>query len=311
MTDPRLRVGVFGAGPMGLNHLNALARRDDVAIAGVADQDAARALAASARFGVPSIESAALAAGIDAAVIAVSSRAHAELGLALLSRGVPCLIEKPLAMTEAECLALMAAAEGAGATLAVGHIERWNPAVAAARELLKGQTIRAIDARRLNAASARVTDSDVVIDLMIHDLDIVLDLMGEAPVETVARGRSMGRSGALDHATALLTFANGCVASVSASRVTPLRARDVRVLTDEALFVIDCLKRQLQRHRPDGERGWAEAEDVPIQPHDALGAEQAAFLAAVAAGRRDGGVSARAALATLRVVWAVQAEAGR
>lgn len=303
-----LRVGVFGAGPMGVNHMAALARcgaagQGVARLVGVADVDGARAAAAAVRFGVAAMDGAELLGKIDAAVIASSSHTHLPLGLMALEAGVACLIEKPLALTRADCEGLILAAQSAGALLAVGHIERWNPAVVAAVQRLRGQPILAIDARRFNPGSARITDSDVVIDLMIHDLDLVRMLLGgAAPVMVQACGRARVEGRMLDHVTALLRFDGSVVASVAASRMMPDRIREVRVLTGTELLEIDCLQRRLWRCQPDGQGRVA----LEVTAGDALEAEQACFLEAVAARRLNGGVTGPDALASLELAWMVQ-----
>src|SRR5213076_2407060 len=144
---------------------------------------------------------------VDAASVAVSSSRHAEVGCLLLEAGVPCLIEKPLATNEADGLALIQAAEERGLPLLVGHIERFNPAVDQLREILRDDhDVLAVDARRMSAVSSRITDVDVVADLMVHDLDIVLDLLGAAPVDVVARGAASDGGSGENYVIAVLTF---------------------------------------------------------------------------------------------------------
>src|SRR6185437_17078405 len=133
------------------------------------------------------------------------------IGVALLADGIPCLIEKPLAIDETQCRALIAAADRAAVPLAVGHVELFNPAVEVAADLVAGERILALEARRLNPGSARIQDTDVVIDLMVHDIDTVRLLTGAEPSEIAAQGIAVAQAGLADHATALLSFRSGAV----------------------------------------------------------------------------------------------------
>src|SRR5262249_24911679 len=161
-------------GRMGAHHARILSSLDGVRLAGVEDRHAERAAALAARHGAPVFADLdAVIAGCDAAVVASSSPSHGEVGRALLEARIPCLIEKPLALSEADCLDLIATAARRGVALTVGHVERFNPATIALLETVAGWQVRTIETRRFNPAGDRVADTSVVSDLMVHDLDIV------------------------------------------------------------------------------------------------------------------------------------------
>lgn len=319
-----LRVALVGAGVMGGNHARVLSRLPGVILAGIVDADPAKAQTLAAAHGCPALNGIEDIPGrADAVVVASASTTHATIGAYLLRAGLPCLIEKPLAMTESESLALIAAAERAGVPLAVGHIERFNPAVVKAAEILADQRIHAFDVRRFNPGSARILDTDVVIDLMIHDLDSVLFLAGRAPDRIAAQGVALGKPGVADHATAVLGWGGQApmVATVAASRITHQRVREAQILCDAGLVLVNYLTQEVfiargaaASARPVGQ--WPlvagtgldlSMDKLFVRQGEALAAELTAFTQAVAAGRMEAGVSATEALTALQVVWAVQA----
>lgn len=238
---------------MGSNHIRLYGSLKDVELVGFFDPDDVAAARVEALYGCPRLKSIeALADRADAVSIASPSAAHEEAGLFFLSKGIHCLIEKPMATTRAGCEALIAAAERAGAVLLAGHVERFNPAVQEVQALLgQGATVHAVDARRLSSHSMRVEDVDVVADLMIHDLDIVCALAG-APVESLsaAGAHTDGMTGQ-DHVTALLRFANGAIASVTASRITEYTVRKLDVATDRGVIAVDYMNQSVDVYRRD------------------------------------------------------------
>lgn len=300
----RLRVGVIGVGVMGSNHARTLASLPGAILAGVMDADVARAqaLADSLQCAVLS-DIDAVKGACDAVIVAAATSAHASIGGHLLGMGLPCLIEKPLAGNDADCAALMACAQRAGLPLAVGHIERFNPAFRAARQRLTGCSILSLDARRLNPGSNRITDTDVIADLMLHDLDAAMLLLG-GPFETVlGQGLCAGSTGLTDQAT-VLTRLGGVPASFSASRLWPTRVRTTSVLlADGTLLDIDFLTRTLIETRADGSQTKLPPDvDTPTP----LVLEQTAFLDWVRTGDSGDNVTAEMARATLALVTAAQ-----
>jgi predicted dehydrogenase len=298
-----LRVAVIGAGRMGAHHARILSGLDGVQLAGIEDKHAERAAALAQQHGTTVFSTLdAVIAGCDAAIVASSSPSHAEIGRALLDAGIPCLIEKPLALSEADCLTLIAAAARRGVALAVGHVERFNPATVALLETVAGWQVRTIETRRFNPASGRIADTSVVSDLMVHDLDVVLGLLAATPSAIVAAGTIRDEAAGADHAMATLTFPGGALASCAASRITPDRVRELVLTGDRGTVAVDYLARKVSVTPAGGV-----ATSVPVAQHDALTAELVGFLDAVRGAAVPGRcVDGAAALAALRVAWAIE-----
>jgi predicted dehydrogenase len=286
------RLAVIGCGRMGSNHARLLAGMGR--LAGVVDADPAVAEAAATRFGTRVLALPDLGPEVDGAVIAAATSAHTEIAGALLQAGVPVLVEKPLALDHASAAPLVALAKSRGLPLAVGMVERFNPGVAALIAWLGHQRIDALEARRLNPGSGRIIDASVVADLMIHDLDIVLHLIGRTPTD--ARAISVNpRGGSADHAVATLTWP-GATASLTASRISHVRARELTVWAEDGTAVLDFTLQEVAVHDGDGRR--------VLQPGraDQLTTELEAFLAYIATGEPSGSVTGDDALATLAVL---------
>ena len=233
----RLPVGVLGVGALGQHHARHLAGLGDVRLVGVYDLDAARATKIAGELGTVAFRDVdSLLAQVEAVTVAVPTPAHAEVGLRALSRGVPVLMEKPLAATLAEADDLIAEARRRQVQLQVGHIERYNRAIRAAEAYLDGP--RYIESLRLAPFQPRGTDVAVVLDLMIHDLDLVLHLTGSAATEVRASGLPV-LSPHLDIANARVEFANGAVALATASRVARERVRRLRLFQPNGYFSLD------------------------------------------------------------------------
>ena len=312
-----VRVGVVGAGKMGSNHLRIYGGLKGVELVGVVDADADCALHAAERHGCRVFASAREMAGeIDAASIAVPSTLHADVAGPLLERGVHCLVEKPLATTEADCEALIAAAESSGAVLLVGHVERFNPVVRQLGVILRGNVVHAVDVRRMSALSARITDVDVVADLMIHDLDVVLSLLGTDVTDVFAQGVSNAGDAGHDYVTATLMFAGGSMATLTASRITHNKIRELNVTADIGFITASYLTQELLIHsqaRTSGSTGDGGSsyvldlaiERVLIRPGEPLDVEIRHFIDAVR-GESAPLVSGRDGLNAMRFVWEIQ-----
>ncbi len=318
--DEPVRVAVVGVGAMGANHARVYAGLKGASLVAVVDADPAQAEAVAQVHGcAASTDVASLVGQVDAVSVAVASAAHAEVGCALLDAGIACLVEKPLASTEAEALALIEASARGGAPLLVGHIERFNPVVSQLRDILgTDHRLLAVEARRMSAVSGRVTDIDVVTDLMVHDLDIVLDLVDDEVVDVTARGVMHGGAPGDDYVTALLTFASGTLATLTASRVTQNQIRQLQVTTDQRFFTADYSNQELLIYRqgrlggiddgpPDASRYVLDVgtERVFVRRIEPLVAELGHFLA-VARGEEKPLVTGEAALAALRLVWDIR-----
>ena len=314
-----VRVAVVGVGAMGANHARVLSELKGAELVAVVDADAERAGAIASRHDCTALtDVSALAGLVDAATIAVPSTLHTAVAERLLGHGIHCLVEKPLAATRADADRLVEASQGSARVL-VGHIERFNPAIAQLREILRsGHDLVALEAHRMSAVSSRVTDVDVVTDLMVHDLDIVLDLVQEPVVDVVARGVSVGGGAGHDYVTAVLTFAGGTIATLTASRVTQNQVRTLHVTTEQRYFTVDYPNQELLIYRQgriggvgaeqaDGSRYVLDVgtERVFVRRREPLVAELAHFVD-VAAGRADPLVTAAQGREALALVWAIQ-----
>ncbi|MBT7692589.1 MAG: Gfo/Idh/MocA family oxidoreductase [Gemmatimonadales bacterium] len=312
----RLSVAVVGVGEMGRNHARCLAAMKGVDLVAVMDSDVDRCNEVAATFECRPVTSISDLPHVDAAIVAVPSASHAEVGCALMERGVHCLIEKPLALDRTQARLLVDAADSANVVLQVGHIERFNPAVRQLKELLEGELVLVTNARRMSAVSGRVTDIDVVMDLMVHDLDIMLFLMGDG-IDSIEARAVTGPSGP-DHVTALLSFQDGRLASLTASRITQNQIRQLEVTTRDRFFTVDYPNQELLIFR-QGRIGDVDDSDasegryaldvdtrrVFVRRTEPLVAELQHFLGVVR-GTHDNEVDGRGALRALDLVWAIQ-----
>jgi len=313
----RLPVGVIGVGALGRHHARHLAASGNATLVGVHDIDAVQGRAVAQDCGTrffPDAE--ALLAAVEAVTVAVPTPAHAEVGLRALARGRAVLMEKPLAASLAEADALVAASARRGVPLQVGHVERYNRAVRAALPFLEDP--RYLESDRLAPFQTRGTDVAVVLDLMIHDLDLILHLTGGAPVSDVRASGVAVLSPHLDMANARVEFATGAVANVTASRVARERVRHLRIFQSNGYFSLDLgagqgkFMRLREGWRESGGNSLAEImELIPLDAPaaDALALELESFISAVR-GEPGAIVSAaegRAALAlALTVTEAIQ-----
>jgi predicted dehydrogenase len=245
-----LRVAVVGAGAFGRNHLRVYRELEEageaVQLAAVIDTNAAAAAEASAQFGIPGFETieACLAAvsPLNAASICVPTMHHASAAEPLLAVGVDLLIEKPLAASLADADRILQLAEQNGRIVQAGHLERFNPAVTAARQHLHQPMF--FESHRLSIFTPRSLDVDVVLDLMIHDLDIVLSLVASPVREVRAVGLPV-LSNKVDIANVRLEFENGCVANFTASRVSTERVRKLRFFQPHQYLSLDFARQDL------------------------------------------------------------------
>ena len=238
----KIRTAVVGAGSFGRHHLRILSQSPGAVLAGVVDSDAQRASAVSAQYGCAAYASPAhLAGNVDAAVVAVPTAAHADVGCTLLESGIDVLVEKPIAPDIDSAQRLVDTAARAGRILQVGHLERLNPAVKALKKMLSLPLF--FEIHRLSLFSPRSLDVDVVLDLMIHDLDIVLDLVGAMPEEIRAAGITI-LSDKVDIANVRLAFPGGCIANLTASRVSTERVRKLRLFQPHQYISLDYQKQE-------------------------------------------------------------------
>jgi predicted dehydrogenase len=279
---------------------------EPVALAGVTDVDGERARALGERMAVPATgDFRELLPRAEAAVVAVPTVRHYAVVMEALKAGLDVLVEKPIAASLAEAEALLATAESQGRLLQVGHLERFNTALRHAAELIREP--RFIEAHRLGPFPSRSTDVDVVRDVMIHDLDIILDLVGAEPERIEAVGVPVV-SPELDIANARLTFPDGCVANVTASRVSPTPLRKIRVFQADGYLSIDLLEHRavlFRRGEPDAsDPHGIHMEPLDLDADDALAEELRSFVRAVAT-RGAPAVPAESAMRALRTALRV------
>ena len=241
-----IRVGVIGVGHLGQHHARLLASMDGVQLIGVCDTNQARAEEIAAKFGTQVVESRDLLSRVNAVTVAVPTVAHVDVAMPFLDAGVPTLIEKPIAPSVEDADRLVAAAERGGALLATGHTERFNPAVAKALPLISDP--RFIEIHRLGTFPERSLDIDVIFDLMIHDLDLLLSVVKSEVTHVEAVGVNVLTPKA-DIANARLRFASGCIANVTASRISRERVRKARFFQRDSYVSIDYAAQELEVFR--------------------------------------------------------------
>lgn len=279
----KLRVGVIGVGYLGQFHAEKYSSLPEVELAGVVDTDRARGARIAEKLKTSWFpEPAALLGRVDAVSIVVPTAHHHRTALPFLEQGVHVLLEKPMTVTLDQADQLLAAAVRKNVVLQIGHIERFNPAITSIKALLSAP--RYMTAERAAPFTVRCTDVNVILDLMIHDLDIVVDLAGADPVEISSAGRSI-ITNEIDTAAARIIFANGCVADVSASRVSPEKKRLLRVFDGAALYTADYQTQQATVSR----RNEATVPELAVnaiasERRDTLNEEIKAFLQSVRTG---------------------------
>jgi predicted dehydrogenase len=278
----RLRAAVIGVGHLGRHHARILAALEGVELVAVVDTDRDRAAAVSSSTGAPALSDfREILDKVDAVSIAVPTELHHDIALPFLQRGVAALVEKPIARSLSEADALVSAARDSGAVLAVGHTERYNPAVAAVLPLVTSP--RFIEVHRLGAFPDRSLDIDVVFDLMIHDLDIILALV-RSDVQSIEAVGVPVLTSKYDIANARLRFASGCIANVTASRISKERVRKIRFFQPDAYISIDYAAQEVEGwrlvRRDDG-RPSIEGGSLPVERDEPLRREIADFIRAV------------------------------
>jgi predicted dehydrogenase len=312
MTPPRLRIGVAGAGHFGRYHALKVAASDRATLSGVHDTHAERAKTVGWEAGAPDLPFDALLAASDAVVIATPARTHHALAAAALRAGKHVLVEKPIASTLAQADELAALAEERRLVLQVGHLERFS----AAHGALVGRIGAPLylEATRIAPFKPRGTDVSVILDLMIHDLDLVLALV-DSPIESVDAVGAAVASPHEDIANARIRFSSGAVATITASRIAARTERRMRIFAQDGYVAVDFANRRLTviargtgTGQPvPGVEGFG-LEEVSWEEHDSLAAEHAAFIAAVQDGAPvlvDAPAGRRALAAALAVTEAM------
>jgi predicted dehydrogenase len=276
-----VRVGVVGVGALGQHHARVYADLPGASLAGIYDADPSRAAEVAARHGVPAFgQLRELTDAADAISVAVPTVEHHRVARTLLEAGKDVLVEKPMTAGLEEAEDLIGLASEKGAVLQVGHIERFNPAVDALRKAALQP--RFIEVHRLSPFSPRSLDVDVVLDLMIHDLDIVLCLDGSGAVQVDAVGVPVLTS-KVDIANVRLRFASGLIANLTASRVSAEKVRKFRVFSPKTYISVDFAARSAQVYRLVQGEGGPEitTERTSAPDEEPLRRQLAAFVAAV------------------------------
>jgi predicted dehydrogenase len=282
VTRKPIRVAVVGVGEFGRNHVRVWRELEGAELAGIVDTNAERARQVAAEFGaqvIPSID--ALAdARVDAVSLAVPTKEHARIGCILLEAGLDVLVEKPMAASIEEADRLIASAQRSGRILQVGHVERFNSAVSAAQKIVSRPMF--FEVHRLGVFTPRSLDIDVVYDVMIHDLDILLSLVG-APVTDLKAVGIPVITDKVDIAHARIEFSTGAVANVTASRVSTERIRKMRFFQEHEYISLDFIRQDALRIRvqPGSPQPGIGFEKLPVSPEEPLRAELRAFAESV------------------------------
>lgn len=305
--DGRLRVGVLGVGYLGRFHTRIYAGMPEVELVGVADVNPQVAATVAREYGCRACtDPAELLGEVDAVSVVVPTVHHAAVARPFLERGVHMLMEKPIAPTYEESLALVELAERAGVVFQVGHLERFNAGVMALASHCANP--RFIEVHRLGPFLERATDVDVVIDLMIHDIDIVLALV-KSPLRTIAANGLPVVTDHVDIANARIEFENGAVANVTASRVSNKKFRRIRVFGDRHYYGLDYIDQKLEiaQARADGDGGRPRivTETLAVTPRPPLDTELEYFVRSVRSGAPPL-VNGRVGLEALRVALLVK-----
>ena len=294
-----IRVAVIGAGAFGREHARVYAEAAGAHLAVVCDIDETRGRAVAERYGASFVSDCRdLIGRVEAVSVATPTESHASVVCELLASGIAVLVEKPIARTLDEADQIIEAARRTGAVLQVGHLERFNPAVVSALRILTRP--RFFEAHRLSVFTPRSLDIDVVMDLMVHDIDVVLSFVDSEVSEVRAAGVPI-LTPRVDIANARIEFANGCVANLTASRVSADRVRKLRFFQPGQYVSIDYAAQEAGvvsvKARPEG-RPEFESRLLPVERGEPLRLEIESFLAAVeGAPVKVGGEDGRRALA--------------
>jgi predicted dehydrogenase len=289
----RLRVAVIGVGHLGQHHARLLASMDGVELVGIVDTKPGRAEDVAAKYGTKAWPGASdLLGRVDAVTIAVPTVSHLDVALPFLERGVSALVEKPVAPTVADAERLIGTAASAGAILAAGHTERFNPAVVAALPLVSDP--RFVEVHRLGTFPERSLDIDVIFDLMIHDLDLLLTAVDSEVVSIEAVGVNV-LTPRTDIANARLRFASGCIANITASRISRERVRKVRFFQHDSYVSIDYAAQEVEVYRlaPRGTIPPIQGGKLTVENDEPLRRELVDFVDAVRH-KREPGVTGQA-----------------
>ncbi len=322
----KIKVAVIGAGMMGKNHIKTYKNMQDIDLVGVYDVIPEAAKAAAETFGIKAFSSLEeVAKKVNAVSVVTTSVTHADVGEFFLNHGIHCMMEKPLATSPEGCKRLIDAAAKNNVVLCVGHIERFNPAVEQMAKILSDTSkIRSLTAQRMSAASGRITDVSVAMDLMIHDVEVIQSLV-KSPVINVqaAAVRTSDHPEGKDYITALLEFENGVTANITASRITQARVRTLTVTTDTNYIDMDFINQSINVHS-QGRMPYVNQENIPewmnyglkgsveqlfIPTNQPLQAELNHFIKCIN-GLETPRINGQNAFEALKVIWEVEKQLG-
>jgi virulence factor len=245
----QVKIGVIGAGRMGQRHCRIYSNLRGTQFVGICDASLEAGERVSRQYGVPFYKEVDdLLKQVDAVSLAAPTPLHFELAMRCLAQNVHVLIEKPITETVAQAERLTQSAQASNLVISVGNIERFNPTYIELKSVLEGLTILAINVRRLSPYAGSNTDVDVILDLMIHDIDLVLDLIGQEPASVAAYGLT-APGGNTDHVIAHLTYEVGPLVTLTASRVTEQKVRSIEVTAREVYLEGDLLNKSIDAHR--------------------------------------------------------------
>jgi predicted dehydrogenase len=299
-----VRAAVVGVGRLGSLHAAKYAALEGVKLAYVVDVDRERAASTAARFGATALtDYRALDGKVGAVTVASPSVTHHEIASHLLAAGCDVLLEKPMATTVGEAQELATLAERAGRILQIGHLERFNPAIVHLRSIVNGP--RFIECHRLAPFTERGTDVDVILDLMVHDLDVILSLTPAEALSVEAVGVAV-LTDRIDVANARVRFEGGLIANLNTSRVAPRRERKIRFFQPDAYISLDYEARRLQVYRknpppPGSTYPEISARQIDLGEGDPLADEVASFVTAVRT-RAAAAVTARDGLRVMELI---------
>jgi predicted dehydrogenase len=296
-----VRVGIIGVGIMGYNHARVLAELPDVELVGVADPDRSQAMLVANMIGCDAVadHKTLIGLGIDAAVIAAPTHLHHPIALDCISAGLHVLVEKPIAPSVEEGRQIVAAARRAGVMLMVGHVERFNPSVQSIKQALEGEQILSIAITRVGPFPPRMSNVGVVIDLAVHDIDLIR-WFTESDIVEVQPQLSSARASREDIALLQFRTASGVLAHINTNWLTPFKARTVHVATQEKYVIGDLLTRQVTECFGFQQDGSYSMRHLSVGHAEPLRAELIAFIDAIRTGRPPA-VSGEEGVASLEV----------
>lgn len=300
----KVRVGIIGVGYLGMQHARILSYLEEAELKGVADIEFKKAVEIGNRHGVRYFQNYEdMLDEIDAAIVATPTSDHFSISMKLLSEGKSVLVEKPITETVEQAEQLVKMSKKNGPILQVGHLERFNPAVEAVESVISDPKF--IEVQRLGSFSARSLDIDVVLDLMIHDLDIILALLKDE-VKSIRSSGIHVVSEKIDIANARLEFKSGCVATLTASRVHQGKVRKLRIFEPTVCYSVDYINQEVNIFPLNGRQ--TDIKSLKIEKEEPLKKELKSFFQSIKDGKPRK-VSGEEALRALKLAYSVLQEA--